>query len=206
MDGTTEARKEYFNFLLLLLFFAALTAGAARLRPFLLGEKRLSQPTETPVVMMILAEEAGPSISTATSTAAAASFPGPTPLPSPTPTLVITPSPTSEPSVYVVRVGDNLFRIGQVHGVTVDDLARANGLPNCDRILVGQELIIPVTGDAATATPVRTPVARSYIVQWGDTLWGIARVFGVELGLLASVNDIDDPSRIVAGQVLEIPG
>lgn len=45
-----------------------------------------------------------------------------------------------------------------------------------------------------------------YIVQEGDTLWEIAQRFGVPWDLLARENNIDDPSRILAGMELVIPG
>jgi murein DD-endopeptidase MepM/ murein hydrolase activator NlpD len=47
--------------------------------------------------------------------------------------------------------------------------------------------------------------AGTYSVRWGDTLGGVARRFGVPLGVLASANHITDPNRLRAGQVLTIP-
>lgn len=44
---------------------------------------------------------------------------------------------------YVVRQGDNLYRLSQQFGVTVGDLVRANGLRSADFIREGQELVIP---------------------------------------------------------------
>lgn len=43
-----------------------------------------------------------------------------------------------------------------------------------------------------------------YIVQSGDTLWAIARNFGVDLDSLTSLNGLND-SMIYAGQVLYLP-
>ena len=56
-----------------------------------------------------------------------------------------------------------------------------------------------------TLTPVPSPTPRLYVVQPGDTLISIARRFGVDVGELARINDIADPSAIIAGQVLIIP-
>lgn len=46
----------------------------------------------------------------------------------------------------------------------------------------------------------------SYTVQSGDTLFTIARRFGVPLDTLVTINQIADPSVISVGQVLLIPG
>ncbi|KAB3531041.1 LysM peptidoglycan-binding domain-containing protein [Alkaliphilus pronyensis] len=45
--------------------------------------------------------------------------------------------------VYVVKKGDTLFKIAQAEGVTVDAIAKANGISNINMIYLGQELIIP---------------------------------------------------------------
>lgn len=44
---------------------------------------------------------------------------------------------------YTVRKGDSLGKIASRHGLTVQQLKKANGLKN-DRINVGQKLTIPV--------------------------------------------------------------
>jgi LysM repeat protein len=42
-------------------------------------------------------------------------------------------------------------------------------------------------------------------VQWGDTLYSIARRYGTTVSTLASINGIADPSRIYVGQVIVLP-
>jgi len=46
-------------------------------------------------------------------------------------------------TVYVVRPGDTLFKIARQFGVTVDELAKINGISNPNVIFPGQELKIP---------------------------------------------------------------
>jgi murein DD-endopeptidase MepM/ murein hydrolase activator NlpD len=43
-------------------------------------------------------------------------------------------------------------------------------------------------------------------VKKGQTLWRIARAYGVELQELAEANDITDPAQIAVGQKLFVPG
>lgn len=44
-----------------------------------------------------------------------------------------------------------------------------------------------------------------YIVEQGDTLFGIALKFNVPLQTLIEINALEDPSMIMPGQVIEIP-
>ncbi len=59
--------------------------------------------------------------------------------------------------------------------------------------------------DWFTSEPPPQP-KRTYVVQRGDTLNGIARRFRVSLSDLEAANpQIDDPNRIFPGQVINIP-
>ena len=51
-----------------------------------------------------------------------------------------------------------------------------------------------------------TPPPSTYLVQPGDTLMGIAAVFGVQFTEIAAVNGISNPNLIYPGQMLVIPG
>lgn len=65
-------------------------------------------------------------------------------IPTATPTLTRTPEATRPPQTHIVQRGETLFRIAQQYGVTVEAIIAANELTNPDRVIVGQELIIPV--------------------------------------------------------------
>ncbi|NWG16513.1 MAG: LysM peptidoglycan-binding domain-containing protein [Chloroflexi bacterium] len=65
---------------------------------------------------------------------------------------------------------------------------------------------------ATAAPPTPTPAlpagfdgTRIHTVQSGETLYQIARFYGVTPEMLAAANAIADPSRILAGQILAIP-
>ncbi len=60
----------------------------------------------------------------------------------------------------------------------------------------------------AVVLTAATPAAatQQYMVAANDTLYGIARRFGVSVDYLAQVNGIRDPGRIQLGAVLVIPG
>jgi murein DD-endopeptidase MepM/ murein hydrolase activator NlpD len=117
--------------------------------------------------------------------------------------------------IYVVQAGDTLSSIGRRYGVSVNDLATANGLINPNLIYVGQRLKIPrATSATPTATPRTnaTPAAtqvpttnRLYVVQSGDTLFRIALNYGTTVQALASANNLSNTALIYVGQQLIIP-
>ncbi|MDQ7844603.1 MAG: LysM peptidoglycan-binding domain-containing protein [Armatimonadota bacterium] len=119
------------------------------------------------------------------------------------------------PVTHVVRPGENLFRIALRYGVTVEAIARANGIVDPERIRAGLVLTIPASSmrpaaltSAAAARPGiprAAAVARSYRVQRGDTLFAIARRFDTTVAALQATNGLRS-ELIHPGQVLTIPG
>lgn len=103
--------------------------------------------------------------------------------------------PAYGPAYHRVSRGETLFSIGRRYGVNPYAIARANHLPNPNRIYAGQVLRIP-TGQ---------PRHRIHIVACGETLLRIARRYGVSAWAIARANGIWNLNRIYAGQRLVIP-
>lgn len=115
------------------------------------------------------------------------------------------PAPSSG-GTHVVQPGENLYRIALRYGTTILALAKANGISDPTQIRVGQTLVIP-GGAEAPAAPSSPPVAgQTHTVRPGETLSAIARRYGVSVWVLARANSLANPSLIVPGQVLVIPG
>lgn len=61
--------------------------------------------------------------------------------------------PPGADCVHEIRVGDTLFQLSLAYGVTVNDIARASGIDNPDRIAVGQHVTIPKCGTTGFIPP-----------------------------------------------------
>jgi LysM repeat protein len=108
--------------------------------------------------------------------------------------------PDSDGTVHIVQWGDTLSSIASYYGTTVEAIMAANNLPNPDYIYVGQRLLIP------GGSPMPPGPGSTYVVQWGDTLYSIARRFGTTVEALVLANGLPNAWQIFAGQELLIPG
>jgi LysM repeat protein len=66
----------------------------------------------------------------------------------------------SQPSVYVLKAGDNLIRVSARYGTTVQAILDNNGLTNANRIFIGQTLIIPGQTDTPAVAEEAPTVAQ----------------------------------------------
>lgn len=112
-----------------------------------------------------------------------------------TPTEPVTPSEPEAGSVtYTVQSGDTLSGIAERYGTTYQKIASDNGISNPDLIYPGQVLTINQASISGT----------TYTVQSGDTLSGIASMYGTSYQHLAEINGISNPDLIYPGQVIKI--
>lgn len=104
--------------------------------------------------------------------------------------------------VYTVQAGDTMWSIARKFGISLDALIAANPqIKNPDVIDVGQKIRVPMSGGGKPGGTFQ------YTVQSGDTMWLIAKRFGVSLSALIKANpQIPDPDRIYPGQVINVPG
>ena len=106
---------------------------------------------------------------------------------------------------YLIKPGDNLGRIARRHGITVKALMQANHLKS-HRIRAGAHLMIPLSAGSTVAALGPTPNAKQrvhYQVRKGDSLYAIARQFGVKITDLKKWNRLAS-DRLHPGQKLTV--
>lgn len=99
---------------------------------------------------------------------------------------------------YVVKRGDTLWEIARVHSVSVKDLKSANNLYS-NRIYPGRKLVIPGKGSSYVSSD------KIYVVKKGDSLYKIAKGFGVSVSALKEANGLRSDT-IYPLMRLNIPG
>lgn len=138
-----------------------------------------------------------------------------------TPSGLITPTALAGTGecTYVVRAGDNLFRIATNNGVTLEQMRAANPdlVGEAPILQPGQALQIPGCVPSGGEAPAVVPTSpappteaapapgTTYTVQPGDTLFSIANRFGITSQAIVNANNLTNPDRLSVGQQLIIP-
>ena len=114
----------------------------------------------------------------------------------------------SDVRTYTVQAGDTISEIANRYNVSIVRLKRANRLTS-NHLRVGQRLEIPTRSTQPESREVQPtteaqPSAGLYRVRSGDSLYEVARRFGVSVSSLRSVNGLSG-SNLRVGQKLVIP-
>jgi LysM repeat protein len=146
-------------------------------------------------------------------------------------TMLTAPAAASAAFPHVVASGESLSSVAASDGLTIDQLAAANGLSPDAPLTAGSTLMIPSqnlgtagseagvgetpssteetsssTEETGSSAEVPASNAGSYVVQPGDTLTAIAARAGSSVAELAAVNGIDPSEPLLAGAVLRLSG
>jgi LysM repeat protein len=95
-------------------------------------------------------------------------------------------------TTYVVRSGDSLDQLARVFSTTAEKIREDNALAD-DALVAGRTLVVV---NNRPRGPVRHTVAG------GETIFGIARMYGMGLNEFLSLNRLQTDSVIYAGQEL----
>src|SRR6476659_9843172 len=94
--------------------------------------------------------------------------------------------------IHIVQPSQTLFGIAQIYSVSVDRLIETNKLPNPNRLVSGQAIVIPIIGSY-------------YFVQQGDSLYAISQKVHVPYEQIAQINGISPTAQLTVGTRLYIP-
>jgi len=102
--------------------------------------------------------------------------------------------------VYVVGWGETLESIAATYHITATQLARDNGMPTQEPLVVGQRLLVP--GPSVQNFPQHWP---THVVRSGDTVASIALKYNVSPTHILAANDLRPFVPLTAGAKLVIP-
>lgn len=112
----------------------------------------------------------------------------------------------TEPIIYTVKAGDNLWNISRKYGVSVEVIIDVNDFRDKDFLSLGQKLEIPaIGGRISDSNQKQEPTIITYTVVKGDTLWSISRRYDVKMISIISVNNLKEISRLSIGRKLKLP-
>ncbi|MFT4202562.1 MAG: LysM peptidoglycan-binding domain-containing protein [Chitinophagaceae bacterium] len=117
---------------------------------------------------------------------------------------------------HVVQTGETLSKIAKDNGTTVGDIMRFNGMNSQTKLEVGKTIKIPpagvhIIGRAAddsqqtitTKNTSNTNAGTTHTVVAGESLYRIAKAYGVSVADLKQWNNLTD-NNIKVGQVLQM--
>ncbi|WP_174728546.1 LysM peptidoglycan-binding domain-containing protein [Mesobacillus harenae] len=121
------------------------------------------------------------------------------------PTQPTQPEPPAKTVTYTVQSGDTLWKIAQLHGVTIQAIVDTNQLDPAKALMIGQKLLIPKVSESQQPTQPAPLATITHTVQSGDTLWKIAQQHGVTIQAIVDTNQLDPAKALMIGQKLLIP-
>jgi len=110
---------------------------------------------------------------------------------------------------YIVKKHDTLYRISKMFGITVMDLVEMNNLSSFD-IKINQKIYLKKNIKKTTQSSITKKKPKQkidgnkfYTVKKGDTLYGIAKKYSINLDELKKINNLNN-NNISIGQKLKI--
>ena len=112
---------------------------------------------------------------------------------------------SSQTASHEVQKGETLYSISRKYGISVGELCSENNISTSAVIKTGQKLKIPTQNSSETKNTQKIEKTDTYIVKKGDTLYGIAKRFGISVETLTILNKMSGSNTIKVGQVLTVP-
>ena len=150
--------------------------------------------------------------------------PGKTQTSTPDPSPSTDTAPTLGTTPYIIRSGDSLRQIAEVHNTTIAEILKLNPeIANPNQLFVGSTILVPdaEAKDAAppnkdqVPAPNPTPVTATtpkagttpYVIRSGDSLRQIAEVHNTTIAEILKLNpEIAKPNQLIVGITILLPG
>ena len=97
---------------------------------------------------------------------------------------------------YILGKNESLLNVANKYNTSVKVLQDINNLYCLDEIREGMEIVVPTESK---------DYFNYYVVEQGDSLYGIARKYNINPDLLANINGLDDDDYIYPNQQILIP-
>ncbi|MDR2480720.1 MAG: LysM peptidoglycan-binding domain-containing protein [Spirochaetaceae bacterium] len=121
--------------------------------------------------------------------------------------LAVYPSLYAEDIVHIVKYGETIYSMSRAYGVNVEDILLLNSIDDVRKIYPGQKILIP--SSSLMAGPISggsaPPAVIKHKAEKGETLYGIARTYGIQLKTLLAANNLSERSILRPGDILKIP-
>ncbi|MCL1813388.1 MAG: LysM peptidoglycan-binding domain-containing protein [Treponema sp.] len=121
----------------------------------------------------------------------------------------------SEDTIHVMRPGDTIYSIAKSYGLSADEVLKYNKISDPAKVQAGTKIRIPgVQGSPAhsstqSSSPAKTEPSRQdyieYRVEKNDTLYSLARRYGISVSELLEINGFTSNYVIKAGEKIRVP-
>ncbi len=142
--------------------------------------------------------------------------------------MLAAPAAAQADVMHVVMPGETLTSIAATDGLTIAQLAQANGISPFTKLIAGSTLRIPAQSAPASSNSTSSSsnsvcdgdndsddtgcatasssTGGTYLVRPGDTLSGIAARAGTTVAQLAALNGLNPRNYLLYGTVIKLPG
>jgi murein DD-endopeptidase MepM/ murein hydrolase activator NlpD len=123
--------------------------------------------------------------------------------------------------ILTVKSGETLSKLSETHGISIENIMKANELADQHRLREGQKLYMPNSAEAVDSTLEHVKELKGaeveklkqappmeltdYMVKNGDTLWSIANKFNLDFNSLLGCNKISEGDVLKVGSTVKVP-
>jgi murein DD-endopeptidase MepM/ murein hydrolase activator NlpD len=110
-------------------------------------------------------------------------------------------------TIHIIRSGETIYGLARQYNVKVEEILFINGIDDARKVRNGQHIIIP--SKSTMVSPINpypnAPAVGVHTVQRGQTLFGIARQYGISLQELNRLNNLPENYVLKTGDILKVP-